>query len=476
MLDNKFIRFVVFFSFNDIILFGDNMQDEASKYYIKMTETKVSKLVTILGIPTVISMLITNIYNLADTYFVGTLGKSEQGATGILFTLQCIIQAFAFMLGHGSGVNISRALAAKDSKKASEYATSAVFFGSIISILLLVFGLLLIKPFMYLLGSTDTILPYAMDYGMWVLISCPFMAISLIFNNIMRYEGKAFYAMFGLSSGALLNIFGDYIFINVMHLGVYGAGMSTAISQIISFIILVIFFFKMCQSKLRFRFISKDFFIYFKIVRVGFPSFIRQGLTSISHGILNNVAGAYGDEAIAAISVVNRLSQFALAFGLGIGQGFQPVAAFNYQAKRYDRVKKAMRFTLYLGLVLVGIIGFIYIIIPTNVASIFSHDQDVINIAKRGIIYSAIGIFFLPISVIANMLYQSIGKAEAASFLSLLRSGLTFIPAIYINAAIWGLEGILWAQPTADIISALVSLPFIIYFLQKKFDVEVAEN
>ncbi len=446
------------------------MQDEASRHYIKMTETKVSKLVVTLGIPTIISMLITNIYNLADTYFVGMLGKSEQGATGILFTLQCIIQAIAFMLGHGAGVNISKALADRSGKEASAYATTAVFMGTLISTLLLVFGLLLIKPFMYLLGSTDTILPYAVDYGMWVLISCPFMVVSLIFNNIMRYEGKAFFAMFGLSAGGLLNIFGDYIFIEIMGLGVYGAGMSTAISQIISFFILLVFFFKMCQSKLRFKYISKEKNLYLSIIVVGFPSFIRQGLTSISHGVLNNVAGVYGDEAIAAMSVVNKLSQFALAFGLGIGQGFQPVAAFNYQAKRYDRVKKALIFTIFIGTILVGIIGAFYMIFPRFVANLFSNDEAVIEIARRGIIYNAIGVLFLPLCVLGNMLYQSIRKAFIASFLALLRSGLVFIPAIYFNNAIWGLEGLLWAQPVANILSALISLPFIIYFLQYDFN------
>ena len=447
--------------------------DLAQQNYIKMTETKVSKLVIMLGIPTVISMLITNIYNLADTYFVGMLGKSEQGATGVLFTLQCIIQAVAFMLGHGAGVNISKSLADRDTNEASTYATTAVLMGTFVSTLLLIFGLLLIKPFMYLLGSTETILPYAMDYGMWVLISCPFMVVSLIFNNIMRYEGKAFYAMFGLSAGGILNIFGDYIFIDIMHLGVYGAGMSTAISQIISFVILLIFFFKMCQSKLRFKFISKSIVIYILIIEVGFPSFIRQGLTSISHGVLNNVARAYGDEAIAGMSVVNKLSQFALAFGLGIGQGFQPVAAFNYQAKRYDRVKKSLRFTLYIGTILVGIIGLVYIIFPRGVAGIFSKDPSVIEIARRGIIYNAIGVFFLPLTVTSNMLYQSIRKSAIASFLALLRSGLVFIPAIYINNSIWGLEGLLWAQPIANIISAIISLPFVIVFLHHKFKTRI---
>ncbi len=444
--------------------------DRINAHFRKMTETNVAKLIVVLGIPTIISMLITNIYNLADTYFVGTLGKSEQGATGVLFTLQCIIQAVAFMMGHGSGVNVSANLARRDVDKASKYATGAFTFGMFMGFVLMVFGLIFITPFMYLLGSTDTILPYAKEYGMWVLISAPFMIGSLVINNIMRYEGKAFYAMFGLVSGGLLNILGDYIFINVMHLGVFGAGMSTGISQIISFAMLLFFHWKMAQSRISFKDISFDFKMYFTIIRVGFPSLIRQGLTSISNGIMNNVCKPFGDEAIASVSVVNKLTQFAISLGLGIGQGFQPVASFNYEAKRYDRVKKGLLFTTLFGLALVGVIALIFLIIPNVISGWFSKDDDVIRIASEGLRYAALGVIFLPISVTTNMLYQSIRKAEIASLLSSLRSGLLYIPAIYILNACAGLTGLLWSQPLSNVLSALISLPFMIYFLLKKYE------
>ena len=446
--------------------------DRINAHFRKMTETNVAKLIVVLGIPTIISMLITNIYNLADTYFVGTLGKSEQGATGVLFTLQCIIQAVAFMMGHGSGVNVSAHLARRDVDKASKYATGSFTSGMFMGLLLMVFGLIFITPFMYLLGSTDTILPYAKDYGMWVLISAPFMIGSLVINNIMRYEGKAFYAMFGLVSGGLLNILGDYIFINVMHLGVFGAGMSTGISQIISFAMLLFFHWKMAQSRISFKDISFDLKMHFTIIRVGFPSLIRQGLTSISNGIMNNVCKPFGDEAIASVSVVNKLTQFAISLGLGIGQGFQPVASFNYEAKRYDRVKKGFLFTTLFGLALVGVIALIFLIIPNVISGWFSKDEDVIRIASEGLRYAALGVIFLPISVTTNMLYQSIRKAEIASLLSSLRSGLLYIPAIYILNACAGLTGLLWSQPLSNVLSALISLPFMIYFLLKKYENE----
>ena len=237
------------------------MSIQTEQYYRRMTETPVSKLIILLGIPTTISMLITNIYNMADTYFVGTLGESQQAATGILFTLQAIIQAISFMLGHGSGIFVSKSLADKDAEEASRYASSAFFIGGAIGIVLTVMGLLFLDPFMRLLGSTDTILPYAKDYGMWVLLSCPFMVCSLILNNNLRYEGKAFYAMFGLTAGGVLNILGDYLLVHVYRLGVYGAGLATAVSQLVSFSILLVMYKKMAQGKIDFRYISGNMHI-----------------------------------------------------------------------------------------------------------------------------------------------------------------------------------------------------------------------
>ncbi len=437
----------------------------ADAHYKKMTETPVSKLIILLGIPTTVSMLITNIYNMADTYFVGSLGKSPQAATGILFTLQCIIQAIAFMLGHGSGTFVSKALAEKDIKRATQYVSTAFFTGAFLGSLLMIFGLIFLKPFMLLLGSTQTILPYAIDYGLWVLISCPFMVCSLILNNNLRYEGKAIYAMIGLVTGGILNILGDYIFITICHLGVFGAGMSTAISQIISFILLIIFYLKMAQSTISLKSISRSIQDYISIFKVGLPSLLRQGLTSISNGVLNNLAKPFGDAAIAAISVINRFSSFVMCVGLGIGQGYQPVAAFNYQAKEYSRVKKGLIFTLIFGSCFVGLLSLFGLIIPEYIISIFQKSPEVIEIGKVGLRASSIGVLFLPISVSVNMLYQSIRKAGIASFLAMLRSGLIFIPIIFLFSHLWGLNGIIFSQPTADIISSAISVPFIMYFL-----------
>lgn len=434
-------------------------------HYKKMTETPVAKLVITLGIPTTISMLITSIYNMADTYFVGNLGKSAQAATGILFTLQAIIQAIAFMLGQGSGTMVSKSLADKNTNEASKYVSSAFFLGGFLGLILTTFGLIFISPFMKLLGSTDTILPYACDYGMWVLISCPFMICSLVLNNCLRYEGMAFYSMIGLTTGGLLNILGDYLL--VPRLGVYGAGLSTAVSQFISFSILLYFHTKTAQSSVSVKFISKNPKLYLTVFKVGFPAMIRQGLSSISHGLLNNLTKPFGDAAIAAMSVVNRFSMFVLCVGLGIGQGFQPVASFNYQAKKYRRVKKGLIVTMVTGFALVSILAVPGFIFAKQIVTTFQKNPEVIEIGTYALKWATIGVMFLPLSVPVNMLYQSIRKVGVSSFLSLMRSGLSFIPTLIIGTFLFGLAGIQTAQPIADMITGLVSIPFTIRFLTK---------
>lgn len=452
---------------------NNNMTEASERHYVKMTQTPVAKLVISLGIPTTVSMLITNLYNLADTYFVGTLGESQQGAIGVLFTLQSIIQAVAFMLGHGSGSFVAKELADKDIGKASRYVSSAFFLGGLFGLIFTAVGLSVLTPFMRFLGSTETILPYARDYGMWVMISCPFLVCSLILNNCLRYEGKAFYAMIGLVSGAVINVIGDYVLIRVLDMEVFGAGMSTAVSQIISFAILLILYVKKAQSKISFKFISKNAGLYLGICRVGLPSLIRQGLNSVSSGLLNNLSKIYGgqnglaDETIAAMSVVNRCSSFIMCVGLGVGQGLQPVASFNYEAKKYARVKKALLVTIAIGFAAVTVLCVPVFILADKVVWIFQKSQTVIDIGAPALRYATLGLLFVPFFTPVNMLFQSIRKAWTASLLSLLRNGLTFIPVLLISTSVWGLTGIQISQPIADCLTGLISLPFLLVFLKR---------
>ena len=394
-----------------------------------MTETPVSRLILNLGIPTTISMLITSIYNMADTYFVGTLGESAQAATGILFTVQAIMQGLAFMLGHGAGTYVSRALADKNADEATMYVSTSFFTGIGLGVIISVSGLLFLRPLVHFLGSTDTIVPYAMDYGFWVFLAAPTIICSLILNNCLRYEGKAFYAMFGLTAGGLLNILGDYILVMKLGMGVYGAGLATAASQLVSFTILLIMYLKMAQSTIRFRAVSRKFKTYLSICRVGLPSLI--------------------------------------CVGLGIGQGFQPVAAFNYQARKYDRVKKGLVFTMCFGLVFIGSFAVLSMICAEGIIGIFQKSEAVIAIGSTALRYTVIGMLFVPFSVPVNMLYQSIQQPTISSVLSLIRSGAVTIPMLLIGVPLLGLPGVQIAQPTADVLAGIISIPFIVRFLKK---------
>lgn len=445
------------------------MQTEnANAYYKKMTETPLTKLIVSLGIPTTISMLITNIYNMVDTYFVGTLGESQQAATGILFTLQAIIQAIAFMLGQGSGSLLSKALADKDTEEASEYVSTAFFAGALAGLILAVCGMIFLNPLLRLLGSTETILPYARQYGACILVMCPVVVCSFVLNNNLRYEGKAFYAMIGLGTGGILNIVGDYLLIEIIPLGVLGAGISTAVSQFISFCILLYFYKKMAQGKIQLRYISRKVQTYLAIAKVGFPALIRQGLSSFSNGLLNNLTRPYGDAAIAAMSVVNRFSAFVMCVGLGVGQGFQPVAAFNYQAKKIKRVKKGLIVTMLIGggcILCLAIPGFVF---ADKIVYLFQKSEAVVEIGTFALRCACVGIMGLPFSVPINMLYQSTRKAGLSSFLSMLRSGLMLIPTLLITTRFWGITGIQISQPIADVATGLISIPFIVSVLRWK--------
>jgi len=299
-----------------------------------------------------------------------------------------------------------------------------------------------------------------------VLISCPFMICSLVLNNNLRYEGKAFYAMFGLTAGGLLNILGDWLLIRKLHMGVYGAGLSTAVSQIVSFLILLILYLKMAQSTISFRAISRKYAVYVGIVKVGFPSLIRQGLASVSHGLLNNLTKVYGDAAIAAMSVVNRFSSLVMCVGLGIGQGFQPVASFNYRAKEYKRVKQGLIFTTVVGFIVVAVFSTVGFIFAEDIVRVFQKSEEVIRVGKGALRYATLGLLFLPLSVPVNMLYQSIRRAGVASFLSILRSGAMFIPTLLITVHFFGLTGVQISQPIADMLSGLICIPFIFHFMK----------
>jgi putative MATE family efflux protein len=444
--------------------------------YKKMTETPVWKLVITLGIPTTISMLITNVYNMADTYFVSTLGKAAGGAPGIVFSIMAILQAFGFMFGHGAGSHVSRLLGAKDEKKAGNFASTSLLLSASSGILIMTFGLIFLEPLMWFLGSNEEILPHAMNYARYIFIGAPALTASCVFNNVLRYEGKATFAMVGLTSGGILNILLDYIFIMHLNMGTVGAGLATAISQYISLIILAVpFFAGKTQSKISFAkgFISLR--IVWDIVTTGFPSLIRQGLGSISTAMLNVQARAYGTAAIAAMGYVSKTVQFIFCVGLGIGQGFQPVSAFNYGAKKYSRVKKGSYVTMAFGLAFIGALSIVCLAFAPQIISFFNSegDAEITKIGSEALRFSCCVMWVLPFTVVGNMMFQSIGKRVQAILLSALQNGVAFIPMIYILPYICekyfgnGMMGLEMAQPAAYVITAAITLPVTVAFLCK---------
>lgn len=436
--------------------------------YQRMITKPVSNLVLSLAIPTVTSMLVSSLYNMADTYFVSKLGTSASGAVGIVFSLMAIIQAIGFTLGMGCGSLISRKLGEKDNDAADRYGSSAFFVAIGFGLLITVFGLIYIDPLMMLLGSTETILPYARDYGLYIIIGAPLMCASFVMNNILRSEGHAAFSMIALTSGGFINIILDPIFIFSLKLGTAGAAMATLISQCISFSLLLQFFLrKKGIVHIRISCMSRKFRDYGLVIVTGFPSLCRQGLASVSTVILNNQASAYGDSAVAGISIVMRIVVTVAAVMIGIGQGFTPVSGYNYGAKKYSRVKEAYRFTVMLGTAILTVGAVILIVFAPQIIKWFRDDPEVIKVGARALRFQSVALPLHGLVIGTNMLMQSTGKQLQATFLACNRQGVYFIPLIIVLPIFFGLTGIEATQACADVLSAITAVPYVLWFMKK---------
>ena len=433
----------------------------------RMRYEKIPKLIISLGIPTTISMLITNIYNMADTYFVSQISLSASGATGIVFAVMAILQAFGFMCGHGSGSNISRSLGRKDEENASRFASSGLFLSFCISLVLMIAGLVFLEPLMRLLGSTDTILVEAMNYGRFIFLAAPAMVMSCVCNNILRYEGRAVYAMVGLTFGGILNMMLDPILIFVFHLGISGAGIATMVAQYLSlFILLIPFFRNRTASRLRLSYISRNIDTFINIIVTGSPSLARQGLNSISTAMLNMMAKPLGDAAIAAMSVVGRVSNMLFSLSLGIAQGFQPVSSFNYGAGDYKRVKESTVFTIGFGTALIAVLCTLAFVNAPLIISLFRSEELVIEIGSAALRLMCFGLLLLPTVSVTNMLFQGIGESKKALFVACLQSGAFFIPLVVILTRAFGVNGLICATPLSYLLAFSVALPMVVKFMR----------
>ena len=435
--------------------------------FIKMTETPVASLVVRLGIPTTISMLVTSIYNMADTAFVGQLGTSASGAIGVVFGYMAILQAIGFMFGQGSGSQIARLLGQRDCERASRIASTGFLTAVALALVAAVVSWFCLDDLLRFLGSSETILPYARSYCGFILLGAPFITGSFVLNNILRYEGLAMKAMIGLVTGAVLNLICDPLLIFVFHMGTAGAGLATALSQIVSFCILLSMFLRgVTQSRLSFRHYTHDIRDVLWIVAIGFPSLLRQAMSSIGTIILNRCARGYGDAAVAAMAIVSRISMFIFSVGLGLGQGFQPVCSFNYGAGKYGRVRAAFRATLRITMIVLAVFSLTVYLCAPWLVRFFRDDPEVVAIGVQALRYACFVMWVLPISVLTNMTLQSSGKALPASFLALLRSGLFFLPVLLILNRTLGITGIEVAQPIADVLTAATSIPFVLNYFR----------
>ncbi len=439
--------------------------EKQKKQFDKMTSQPIGKLLVTLSIPTIISMMVTNIYNIVDTAFVGTLGTSESGATGVVFGFMSILQAVAFMCGQGGGSLMSRKLGEKNLKDASMFSSTAFFSSFSLGLVIAVFGFLFLDPLVRLLGSTPTIAPFAKTYIVFILLAAPFFTSSLTMNNLLRYEGRAVLGTVGMMTGSVLNIGLDAFLMFTLKMGIAGAGIATAVSQLISFSILLSMFLRgKTQTKIALRLVSRKKEDVWGVLSTGFPSLLRQALYSVATMLLNGASGVYGDAAVSAMSIVSRISFFPMAVAIGIGQGFQPISSFNYGAGKSERVRQAFWSALFGAEMAILLLSVPIAVYASPLIRLLRDDVQVTNYGVRALRLMCVGQLFVPLTMMVEMGFQSTGARLLASFSSSLRSGLLFIPMLLVFSKLRGMSGVQEAQPVS-----LVLTFFVCIFLCKKF-------
>ncbi len=440
-----------------------------------MTTEPVERLVSKLAVPTIISMLVTAFYNMADTFFVGMLDNtSATGAVGVVFSFMAVLQACGFFFGQGSGNYVSRLLGQRRVDDAERIVAIGLFSALIVGTVIAVSGLILLEPLARVLGSTDTILPYAKSYLGVILLGAPFMIASYVLNNLMRFQGNAFYSMIGIGIGAVLNVILDPICIFTLGLGVTGAAVATVFSQFVSFCILLFCCTRGDNLRVHIRLFRPRLQDYQQIVRGGLPTLCRQGLSSLSTISLNFVAGEIGgDPAIAAMSVATRVIWFGFSAMIGFGQGFQPVCGFNYGAGLYSRVKRAFWFCVKTSSVVLVLISATVWWLAPQLIGLFTSDPQVLDIGILSLRLQCISFPLISWITMSNMMMQNIGLVGRASFLSMARQGIFFIPLVLglpmLLSALGGeaLLGLQLAQPLADVITFAVTVPLCVGVLRK---------
>lgn len=432
-----------------------------SDKYTFLTQAPVHRVIGVMAIPTIISMLLTSMYNLVDTFFVGKINTQSTAAVGIVFSVMFFIQVFSFFFGNGSGNYISRQLGAQNTKDAEVMASTGLFYTLVFSLIVMLLGWFFLEPISILLGSTPTILPYTRQYLGISLLGTPFIMGTFCINNQMRFQGFTKYSVYGAISGSIINCLLDPVFIFVFSMGVSGAAVASVIGQICGFVIMLIMSQKEGVIHYTHRRISFEGRFVKEIIAGGTPSISRQGLASVSTIALNSVAGNYGDAAIAAMSIVTRISMFIFSVIVGLGQGFQPMCGFCYGAKLYDRVKEGFWFGTKIGTLFLLFWSVVLIIFSGEVVSLFRDDPEVIAIGIPALRYQMIIFPACSFMMMANMMMQTCRKTIRANILAASRQGLFFIPLIFVLPYFYGLFGVEICQAVSDVISLIVTIPIV---------------
>ena len=433
--------------------------------------TSIPKALLAMGIPTMIGMLVNAFYNLVDAYFIGGLGESQMGAISVVYPLGQVVVGLGLLFGNGAASYISRLLGRGDKENADKVASTALYSSVSVGAVIIIISMVFLHPILKLLGATDSILPFAATYAGIYIVSCIFNVFNVTMNNIVTSEGAAKTTMCALLTGAVLNIALDPLFIYVFDLGVAGAAIATAISQVVSTCVYLTYIFR---KKSVFHFRVKDC-TYTKetmseIFKIGIPTLVFQILTSVSISLINNAAGDYGDSAIAGMGVVTRLISMGSLSVFGFIKGFQPIAGYSYGAKKFDRLREAIKTSILWSTVFCVIFGVILALFPTAIVSRFTKgDVWMIRIGAASLRANGISIMLFGFYTVYSSLFLALGKGREGFILGACRQGICFIPVILLLPMFWGLNGIMYAQPIADVLSAVITV-FMAIPLHKKLN------
>ena len=419
----------------------------------------IPKALMALGVPIMIGMLINALYNLVDAYFVGGLGESPMGAISIVFPLGQVVVGLGLMFGNGAASYLSRLLGRGDRETANKVASTALYSSVIIGAIIIIFATIFIQPILALLGATETIMPYALTYARIYVISCIFNVFNVTMNNVVASEGAAKTTMCALLLGAVLNIGLDPIFIYGLDMGVAGAAIATAISQFVSTLVYLTY---AIRKKSAFSFSFKDFKpsrqIYAEVLKIGVPTLTFQLLTSLSIALINRAANGYGDAVIAGMGAVTRVTSMGTLVVFGFLKGFQPIAGFSYGAKKFDRLREAIKTSILWSTIFCVVVGLLMFLFSTQIISQFANgNAEMIAVGEKSLMANGFSFFLFGFYTVYSSLFLALGKGTAGFILGACRQGICFVPVILILPLIWGMNGILYAQPIADVISAIIT-------------------